>query len=102
MSGFFFSCFSTRRDLAMKCRIASLFAVSAFLAVLLQGSAALNAHAADSAPTTLASIKTEKYKCLNVCRARYRDCVSLKQIPSFECKGVYKDCVHDSCDAVRG
>jgi hypothetical protein len=34
---------------------------------------------------------------MNVCHSRYRDCFSLKQIPSFECRGVYQDCVRYTC-----
>jgi hypothetical protein len=34
---------------------------------------------------------------MNTCRARYRDCLHLKQLPSFECRGVYQDCTRYSC-----
>ena len=86
----------------MKCHTASLFTVSVFVVVFPLGSAALNARDADSAGATIAAAKISKQKCMSVCRARYRDCVSLKQIPSFECRGVHQDCVHDTCDVVRG
>ena len=40
----------------------------------------LNARDADVAPLTLAAAQTAKQQCISVCRARYRDCQSLKQI----------------------
>src|SRR5262249_16563948 len=43
-----------------------------------------------------------KQKCINTCRARYRDCLSLKQIPSSECRGIYQDCTRYTCNAGPG
>ena len=40
--------------------------------------------------------KTTK-QCISACRARYRDCRRLNQLPSFECQGVYQDCRRYSC-----
>ena len=62
----------------------------------------LNARDADLASLTFAAAQTAKQQCINICRTRYRDCLSLKQIPSFECRGVYQDCKRYTCDAVRG
>ena len=42
---------------------------------------------ADPASLTFAAAHTAKQQCINTCRARYRDCLSLKQIPSSECPG---------------
>jgi hypothetical protein len=39
---------------------------------------------------------------MNICRARYHACFSLKQIPSSECRGVHQDCVRYTCNAVQG
>ena len=47
--------------------------------------------------TTFAAAHTAKQQCTNLCRERYRACFSLKQIPSFECRGVYQDCVRYTC-----
>src|SRR4029079_9193482 len=57
---------------------------------LRQEHAALAAH-------TFAASQTAKQKCLNTCRARYRDCRRLKQLPSFECRSVYQDCTRYTC-----
>ena len=46
---------------------------------------------------TLARAHTAKQQCINTCRARYRDCLRLNQLPSFECRGVYKDCTRYTC-----
>jgi hypothetical protein len=40
---------------------------------------------------------TPKNSCIKACRARYRDCVRLKQISSSECRGVYQDCTNYTC-----
>ena len=75
----------------MKCNKRSFAIVAALFAVLLLSSAAaLNARDGDLAPRTFAAAQTAK--CINTCRARYRSCLSLKQIPSFECRGIYQDC----------
>ena len=57
----------------------------------------LNARDADGATSTLARAQTVKQQCISACRARYRDCRRLNQLPSFECRGVYQDCTRYSC-----
>ena len=48
-------------------------------------------------PDTLARAQTTKQQGINTCRARYRDCRRLNQLPSFECRGVYQDCTRYAC-----
>ena len=71
--------------------------VSVVFAVLSLSAEALNARDADLAPPTLLAAQTAKQKCINTCRARYRDCLSLKQISPYECRGVYQDCTRYTC-----
>jgi hypothetical protein len=87
----------------MKCSKRS-FAVVSVLVALLQSSGAgtLNARDSDLASGTFAAAHTAKQKCVNTCRARYRDCLSLKQMQSFECRNVYQDCTRFTCTAVKG
>src|SRR6476661_9827103 len=74
--------------------------VSVLFAVLLSPSiGTLNARDADLASLTFAAAQTAKQQCINTCRARYRDCLSLKQIPSSECRGIYQDCTRNTCNA---
>lgn len=82
----------------MKCNGPS-FAVVAILIVAFSpfSSEPFNARDANNASSTFAAAETAKQKCMNVCRSRYRDCISLKQIPSSECRGVYQDCVRYTC-----
>jgi hypothetical protein len=83
----------------MKCSERSFAFVSILFAVLLSSSAGtLKARDADLASLTFAAAQTTK-QCVNACRARYRDCLSLKQIPSSECRGVYQDCIRNTCNA---
>jgi hypothetical protein len=87
----------------MKCSKRSFSVVSSLFAVLLSLSpGTLNARDADIASPTFAAAQTAKQQCINICRFRYRGCRSMKQIPSFECRGVYQDCKRYTCDAVRG
>ena len=87
----------------MTCNKRSFAIVSALFAVLLSSSTeTLNARDADLASRTFAAAQTAKQKCVNTCRARYRSCLSLKQIPPSECRGVYQDCTRFTCDAVQG
>jgi hypothetical protein len=82
----------------MKCTKRSTIVMSIVLAVPLSLSIGrLNAYDADGATTTLARAQTAKQQCISTCRARYRDCRHLKQLPSFECRGVYQDCTRYSC-----
>lgn len=86
----------------MKSNKPSFFVASVlFGALLALSSGALDVRAANSGATTFAAARTAKEQCINVCRARYRDCFSLKQIPSFECRGVYQDCIRYTCDAIH-
>ena len=57
----------------------------------------LHARDADNASRTFAAAQTAKQQCVNACRARYRDCRRLNQLPSFECQSVYQDCTRYSC-----
>ena len=87
----------------MKCSKRSFAVVSVLFAMLLLLSQeTLNARDADLAPLTLSAAQTAKQQCINTCRARYRNCRSLKQLPSSECKGVYQDCARFQCNAVQG
>ena len=81
----------------MKCSKRTIAVVSVFFVVSVFGVGALNAREAESAAVTLATTQTVKRQCINACRARYRDCRHLKQLPSFECRSVYQDCARYSC-----
>jgi hypothetical protein len=72
----------------MKCSKRSFAIVSLLVALLLSSSVgALNARDADLASRSFAAAQTAKQQCINTCRARYRDCCRLKQLPSSECRG---------------
>jgi hypothetical protein len=87
----------------MKCSKRSFAVVSVLFVPLLSLSAGrLNARDTDLASYTFAAAQTAKQRCINTCRARYRDCQSRKEIPSFECRDTYQDCTRFTCDAVRG
>jgi hypothetical protein len=82
----------------MKFSKRSFAVVSVLFAVLLSlTTGTLNARDADLASFTVAAAQTAKQQCMNTCRARYRDCLSLKQIPSSECRGIYQDCTRNTC-----
>ena len=83
----------------MKCRRRSSAFVSVLFALLSLGTGTLNARDADPASVIFAAAQTTKQQCMNACRARYRDCLALRQIPSFECRGIYQDCTRYSCKA---
>jgi hypothetical protein len=84
----------------MKCNKRSFAVVSVLFALLLSlSTGTLNARDTDLSSPTLLAAHSAKQQCLNSCRARYRDCQSLKQIPSFECRGVYQDCRRNTCNA---
>jgi hypothetical protein len=55
------------------------------------------ARDADFVAHAVAVAPTAKQQCINACRARYRDCRHLNQLPSFECRGVYQDCTRYTC-----
>ena len=71
-----------------------------FALLLLLSEGTLNALDADLASRTFAAAQTAKQKCINTCRARYRDCRSLKQMPSVECRSVYQDCTRWTCSGL--
>ena len=82
----------------MKCSKRSFAVASSFFAVFLSlGIGAPNARDAALASRTFAAAQTAKQQCINTCRARYRDCRHLNQLPSFECRGVYRDCSRYTC-----
>ena len=82
----------------MKSSKRSFAVVSVLSAVLLSLSiATLNARDSEIASHTFAAAQTVKQQCLNTCRARYRDCRRLNQLPSYECRGVYNDCIRYTC-----
>ena len=85
----------------MKCTkrsFAAVVVVSVFFALpLLLRAETLNARNANLASQTFAASQTAKQKCKNTCRARYRDCQSRKEIPSFECRDIYQDCTRYAC-----
>lgn len=73
--------------------VAPLFAVFLSLSI-----GTLSASKADDLVSTIfAAAQTAKQQCINNCRARYRDCRRLNQLPSFECRGIYQDCTRYSC-----
>ena len=75
----------------MKCSKRSFAVVSLLFAVLLSFSIeTLNARDADLPSRTFAAAPTAKQQCISTCRARYRDCLHLNQLPSFECRGVIR------------
>jgi hypothetical protein len=82
----------------MECSRFSFAVVSILFAALLSLNVEpLNARGTELASGTLAAARTAKQQCTNTCRARYRDCLHQKQIPSFECQGIYRDCTRYSC-----
>ena len=82
----------------MKYSKRSFAVVSVLLLSLSAGT--LNARDSDLASRTFAAAQTAKQKCMNTCRARYRDCQSKKQIPSVECQSVYQDCTRWTCSGL--
>jgi hypothetical protein len=94
-------CFRPNGGWAMKHSKRSFVVAALFAPLLLSSTGTVYARAAGLASLTFAAARTEKQQCLNACRARYRDCRSLGQIPSFECQGIYQDCTNNSCNAGR-
>lgn len=87
----------------MQCSKRSLSVVFVLFAALLSSSTeTLDARGTDLASLTSAAARTAKQQCVNVCRARHRDCFSLQQIPTFECRSIYQDCIRFTCNAVKG
>ena len=60
----------------------------------------VNARDANLGSRKFAAAQTAKQQCMNTCRARYRDCRRLNQLPSSECRGVYQDCTRYTCTGV--
>jgi hypothetical protein len=82
----------------MKCSKRSFAVVSFLFAALLSLSiGTLKARDADLEFRTFAAAQTAKQRCINTCRAHYRDCRHLNQLPAFECQGVYQDCTQYKC-----
>jgi hypothetical protein len=79
----------------MKSRTWSFAVVFLLIATLALPAAAIKARDADDKPITLAAAQNSKQKQINACRARYRDCLRLKQLPSFECQYIYQDCTRN-------
>lgn len=82
----------------MKCSRRPFAIVSLLFAVPLSSSiGTLDARDVDLASRTVAAAQTAKQQCINACRARYKDCRRLKQLPSSECRSVYQDCTRYTC-----
>jgi hypothetical protein len=82
----------------MKCSKRPSAVAPLLLAVLLSLSiGTLNARDADLASRAFAAAQTAKQQCMNTCRARYRDCRRLNQLPPSQCRGVYQDCTRFTC-----
>jgi hypothetical protein len=85
----------------MNCSKRSFAVVPLLFAVLLSLSiGTLDARDANLASRTFAAAQTAKQRCINTCRARYRKCRHLNQLPSFECRGGYQDYTRYTCNAV--
>lgn len=72
----------------------SVAVISQLLVAFALPPATLKADDADQRSLTFAAAQSSKQKHVNVCRARYRDCLNRNQIPSFECQYIYQDCVN--------
>jgi hypothetical protein len=84
----------------MQCSKRSFAVVAVLFALLLSFSTGtLDARDADLDSLIFAAARTANRQCINTCRARYRDCRSLKQIPLPECRGIYQDCTRYTCGA---
>ena len=84
----------------MQCGKRSVAVATVLFALLLSSSTGrLNAGDADLASFSFAAAQTAKQQCINTCRARHRSCLSAKQIPSIECRGIYQDCTRYTCNA---
>jgi hypothetical protein len=81
----------------MKSSKRSVAVISLVCAAFLSSSIVTLKARDDLATRTLVAAQTAKQQCINACRARYRDCRHLNQLPSFECRGVYQDCTRYSC-----
>jgi hypothetical protein len=72
----------SQREVTMQLSKAFALAVTVvsvvFAVLLLLSTGTLNARDADLASLTFAAAQTAKQQCINTCRARYRDCLSLE------------------------
>lgn len=71
-----------------------LFSISVVLTSLVLPPTEGRAGDSGDKPLVFAAAQTIKPKQTNACRARYRDCMKLNQIPSFECQYIYTDCMN--------
>jgi hypothetical protein len=78
----------------MKTSIFSFALGFIFLVALALPAATVKAGEGDAKPLIVAAAQSSKQKQTNACRARYRDCVKLNQIPTFECQYIYSDCIN--------
>lgn len=81
-------------------RMTSSILVGLLAALIVMTMSGPSAAARDADPASLSlatAAQTAKQQCLKTCRARYHDCRRLKQLPSFECQGVYQDCTRYTC-----
>ena len=76
----------------MKNGIWSFAVLFIFLAAVASPAPTVKAGDSDDKLLILAAAQSSKQKQASACRARYRDCLKLNQIPSFECQFVYEDC----------
>jgi len=82
----------------MKCSKRPFALIFAFFAMLLLSNiGTVDARDTDAGSRNFATAHTAKQQCRNACRARYRDCLHQKQLPSFECQNVYQDCTRYTC-----
>jgi hypothetical protein len=77
--------------------IANLAAATLSLAIWPALSQSLPGPNATRGSRSLAAVQTAKRQCLNACRARYRDCRRLNQLPLSDCQGIYQDCTRYTC-----
>ena len=79
----------------MKSSTWSLAVVSLFFVAFALPPATEKTRDTDDSLLTFVATQSSKQKRMNICRARYRDCISLKQIPPYECQYVYEDCTRN-------
>ena len=87
----------TRKSVMSKNYAAAIMLAVAGLFCVPEYSLAQNVRYADLASRTFAAAQTAKQQCTNACRARYRDCRHVNQLPSSECLSVYQDCTRYAC-----
>jgi hypothetical protein len=80
---------------SMKCSKPSFAVAAVLFAVLL--SLSVGRREADAAAGVVVAAHSAKQQCISTCRARYRDCRRLNQLPSSECRDVYQDCTQYHC-----